>query len=118
MTSASGVNQFLGRAATFRSWAKSEISLSLVVTPAPSSLYRLVWTLANSKCGAATRSSLFTKLPRRGLLGNWVSGVWSSRKLNLYHYSFSKPLYIGVFLYAADRPVHDELPPYGVLGNC
>src|SRR5918997_4785016 len=41
----------------------------------------------------------------------------SSRKLNLYHYSFFKPLYIGVFLYAADRPVHDELPPYGVLGN-
>src|SRR5215204_7261351 len=30
---------------------------------------------------------------RRGILGNWVSGVQDSRKLNLCHYSFFEALY-------------------------
>ena len=33
--------------------------------------------------------SLFTQLPRGGLLGNRASGVRDSRKLNFYHCSFS-----------------------------
>src|SRR5215208_3918062 len=45
---------------------------------------------------------LFTLLPRREILGNWVSGVRNSRKLNLYHYSFLETLYVGVILCAAD----------------
>jgi hypothetical protein len=56
-------------------------------------------------------------LPRRGLLGNWASGVWNSRKLNFYHYSFSETLYVGVILYAADRGWIHEIPVNGVLGN-
>src|SRR5215203_4101504 len=43
---------------------------------------------------------LFTELPRRGVLGNWVSGVQNSRKLNLCHYSFFETLYAGVLLCA------------------
>src|SRR5215207_8112582 len=41
-------------------------------------------------------------MPRREILGNWVSGVRNSRKLNLYHYSFLETLYVGVILCAAD----------------
>ena len=41
--------------------------------------------------------------PRRGLLGNWASGVRNSRKRNLCHYSLSKTLYVGVILCAADE---------------
>jgi len=37
---------------------------------------------------------LFTELPRREILGNWVSVVQNSRKLNLCHYTFLETLYI------------------------
>src|SRR5215204_1487122 len=43
-----------------------------------------------------------TELPTLPILGNWVSGVQNSRKLNLCHYSFLETLYVGVILCAAD----------------
>src|SRR5215203_6760755 len=58
-----------------------------------------------------------TELPVFSILGNWVSGVQNSRKLNFYYYSFSETLYVGVILYAVDRGCMHELPAYGVLGN-
>jgi hypothetical protein len=33
---------------------------------------------------------LFTRLPRRPLLGNWASGVGNSRKLSFRHWAFSE----------------------------
>jgi hypothetical protein len=60
---------------------------------------------------------LFTELPRRGVLGNWASGVRNSRKPNFCHYSFSQTPYIGVVLYVADRSCMHEIPLIGVLGN-
>jgi hypothetical protein len=55
---------------------------------------------------------LFTQMPRRGILGNWVSGVRNSRKPNLFHYSFLKSLYVGAILYVADwgyARIHERL---------
>jgi len=43
-----------------------------------------------------------TELPTLPILGNWVSGVQNSRKLNLCHYSFLETLYVAVILCAAD----------------
>ncbi len=60
---------------------------------------------------------LFTHLPRRSVLGNRVSGVRNSRKLNIYNFSFSETLYVGIVLYVLDWGYIDELPLYGVLGN-
>jgi hypothetical protein len=34
-----------------------------------------------SACAKGLSLPLFTELPRRDVLGNWVSGVWLSRKL-------------------------------------
>src|SRR5215203_3712988 len=58
-----------------------------------------------------------TELPTLPILGNWVSGVQNSRKLNFYHYSFSETQYVGVVLHVADWGCMHDLPPNGVLGN-
>src|SRR5215204_84789 len=57
------------------------------------------------------RTRLFSELPRRVLLGNWVSGVGDSRKPNLCHHSFLETLYVGVISCSADKGnvrVHEQ----------
>ena len=57
-----------------------------------------------------------TELPTLPILGNWVSGVQNSRKLNLCHYSFLETLYVGVILRAADwgyARIHQQLSGVG-----
>src|SRR5215204_6816012 len=53
-----------------------------------------------------------TELPTLSILGNWVSGVQNSRKLNLCHYSFLETLYVWANLRAADwgyARIHQQL---------
>src|SRR4051812_41362647 len=82
-------------------------------------LRRLRATGADQRGLTKSGFPLFYSIAGKGsLLGNLqAAGVRSSRKLNLYHYSFSETLHVGVVLYGVDRGCMQILPLYGVLGR-
>ena len=55
-----------------------------------------------------------TESPRRGLLGNPASGVWSSRKLSFQHQGFSEAQRLGEH----EKPTERSYDHFRVWGEC